>query len=245
MTNRGRQWTDEQNQLFTKLWKEGKTRGEIADIMAKQGRHLSAGSVSDRARTLGLEPRALGRTMGWSDDAKKRVTELYKDGMSATKIASEVQDLHPGASRNSVIGVIHRMGLKRKAPKPPKYTATKKPKGVFGQDMRINASECRPDAVKTKVETKPLPKPRKEDRDRIGPTLMELKPNSCRWPVGVKPNGEQMFCGETAEDGSSYCCEHHARSVSKVTPEQRKKMAEAMRERIRQGKVVPKFRRAA
>ena len=146
-----------------------------------------------------------------------------------------------------IIGVVHRMQLPRREPKALKYTKAKPSTGQQRRKLRIEEIN---QPVKTKVETKPLPKPRKADKDRIGPTLAQLKPGCCRWPVGVNAKGEQMFCGEAAlykagnTDGKRpYCAEHMAVSQSKVTPEQREKQAEAAKKRFRANN--PFKRRAA
>ena len=46
--------------------------------------------------------------MAWTDERVKKLTLLWKNGNSASKIASELGE---GVSRNAVIGKIHRLGL--------------------------------------------------------------------------------------------------------------------------------------
>ena len=38
-------------------------------------------------------------------------------------------------------------------------------------------------------------------------TLLDLEHGECRWPFG---DGPFLFCGDPAQDNSSYCSGHHA-----------------------------------
>lgn len=43
--------------------------------------------------------------------------------------------------------------------------------------------------------------------------LLDLKPHSCRWPIG-EPSAME-FCGATKRPGSSYCPHHHAHALKR------------------------------
>lgn len=45
-------------------------------------------------------------------------------------------------------------------------------------------------------------------------TLMELTPQSCRWPSAEKVNGQTTFCGLRVKEGKSYCA-HHVRKAKR------------------------------
>lgn len=51
-----------------------------------------------------------------------------------------------------------------------------------------------------------------------GITLAELGPNDCRFPFGDR---EFNFCGQTQQEGSSYCSVHHAICWVKPLPNRR------------------------
>lgn len=51
-----------------------------------------------------------------------------------------------------------------------------------------------------------------------GVTLMDLTERSCRWPVGDPRHNDFRFCGDYAEPGRVYCCQHHALAYYRTTP---------------------------
>lgn len=86
-----------------------------------------------------------------------------------------------GISKNSVIGKVHRLDLTARPSPIKKKTVAVAPKKVV------------------------VPKKKKLDE---GCSLMDLKANSCRWPIG-EPNDEDFhFCGKATSMGKPYCEEH-------------------------------------
>ena len=60
----------------------------------------------------------------WDDESTEKLRRLWAEGLSARKIAVQI----PGATRNSVIGKAHRLGLPARAkstrkPPPPRSPA--------------------------------------------------------------------------------------------------------------------------
>jgi hypothetical protein len=47
-------------------------------------------------------------------------------------------------------------------------------------------------------------------------TLMELEDNDCRFPFG--DSAPFLFCGDPAQDKSSYCTHHHTECWHPVQP---------------------------
>jgi len=83
-----------------------------------------------------------------------------------------------GISKNSVIGKVHRLEL-----------------------------TARPSPIKKK-EVKPVvPKPVKKKAPEKC-RLMDLKVNTCRWPVGDPEDEDFHFCGKQTTTGKPYCAEH-------------------------------------
>jgi hypothetical protein len=226
-----RRWTEEQNAYFAKLWDEGHAPAKIGNLMAEIGRPICGQTVKDRAYRLGLPKREADQYRhinAWSKEARGLISELWGLGFSANQIACKVSHLREGSvTRNMIIGVVTRMNLPRRAPAPPKFTKPKK-KAILGTSRKVSETAGRTQLVKKPVPLKPVPvKP--VDADRIGPTLFDLKPRSCRWPVGTKTGEQQMFCGGDADTGSSYCCEHRKRSASQMSKAQREALSEGMR----------------
>jgi hypothetical protein len=46
-------------------------------------------------------------------------------------------------------------------------------------------------------------------------TLINLKPGSCRWPLGRLLDRVEFFCGEPAITGCPYCIEHRQRAFAR------------------------------
>ena len=47
-----------------------------------------------------------------------------------------------------------------------------------------------------------------EPQESFNLSLLDLKPNSCRWPSDEKVDGNTTFCGVTCVPGKSYCSHH-------------------------------------
>lgn len=131
----------------------------------------------------------------WTLDKITELKRLHEAGYSASQVAKMMGG---GATRNSVIGKCHRLGLERhtsrmSVKKTPKAPAQPRPKPT--------------------VSTKPLPRP---DTPREGVGLLALSRLACRWPVSspVEP-ADTLFCGRWVE-GGSFCSEHRPRAYSKV-----------------------------
>ncbi|MBR6411612.1 MAG: global cell cycle regulator GcrA-like protein [Alphaproteobacteria bacterium] len=87
-----------------------------------------------------------------------------------------------GISKNSVIGKVHRLDL-----------------------------TARPSPIKKKEVPAPAPVPSKPQpkKKTVGKChLMDLKSNTCRWPIGEPENEDFHFCGKTTVTGKPYCEEH-------------------------------------
>ncbi len=84
-----------------------------------------------------------------------------------------------GISKNAVVGKVHRLELDAR-PSPIKKAAVPAPK-----------------SQKTKL------------GDNKGyMTLLDLKLNSCRWPIGEPKDADFHFCGKDTVTGKPYCAEH-------------------------------------
>ena len=86
-----------------------------------------------------------------------------------------------GISKNAVVGKVHRLELAAR-PSPIKRTA----KDKSGSSHRITKKELKPQKV----------------------TLLDLKLNSCRWPIGDPKDDDFHFCGADTVTGKPYCSEH-------------------------------------
>lgn len=181
-----------------------------------------------------------GPAFDWTPESVVQLKALWADGLSAGAIAAEMG----GLSRNAVIGKVHRLGLtgravmraprapapprpqrqapfRPSAPKPPpqpKYAAPKK--AATDDDTGLES-----DGITDIVEDTDIPVAQRK-------TLIELRADSCRWPVGDPASSDFFFCGDTSAKRSDvkpmpYCPKHCARAFGVAAP--RRQMTDAER----------------
>ena len=92
-----------------------------------------------------------------------------------------------GLSKNSIIGKVHRLNLETR-PSPIKTN----PKKIVKKTKSISPKH-----------------------ERIG--IMELKLNTCRWPIGDPTDEDFHFCGKNTVMGKPYCTEHCAMAYAGST----------------------------
>lgn len=130
-------------------------------------------------------------THGWSEARTQRAVKLWAEGYSASQISKELG----GVSRNAVIGKIHRMGLARKTPRPPKIARARPPR-------------------RAKAYAAPLQQAQPVAPEPLAPTLQvsldQLNAFTCRWPIGDPQEADFSFCGRTCSAAETYCPGHRA-----------------------------------
>ena len=142
--------------------------------------------------------------MSWTDERVERLSKLWMEGRSASRIAAELGN---GVSRNAVIGKIHRLGLSARNPVAAGLEpGREKPKVVAKTEPRVTAPS-EPAAVSA---PKPFGAALSEVviplSDRV--TIMELRETMCRWPLGDPTSAEFRFCGCRAATNLPYCSAH-------------------------------------
>lgn len=128
----------------------------------------------------------------WIEEAKKRLAELWP-----TSSASEIAAIF-GKSRNSIIGMAHRLRLPHKKPTGGKPASKRfQPEPMFRPKLELPPKE--PSAL-------PLPRPERSV------SILEATRHHCRAvidPAG-SPEGLAIFCGEPVEEGKFYkFCPYH------------------------------------
>jgi len=154
---------------------------------------------------------------GWTDDKIKQLKILCENGeLSAGQIARKLGF----ATRNAVIGKMHRLGLfKAKIHKPVKQRepgSNIRPQNVCPQiiekahytrkrRLRIslietpNSPPTQPVYIQPSEYDKNIPLEQRK-------TLLELNSISCHWPIGDPLKPDFFFCGAITEH--TYC-DHH------------------------------------
>ena len=129
----------------------------------------------------------------WSADHIRVLREMFHEGRHGSEIASEL-----GRSRDSVIGKLRRLGLKRGKSQPVKRKETR-----FSLASTVNPTD------NGSRRAPYVPKADEEQPERLS-CLFDLEANSCRWPFGDPRQPDFGFCGADRKPGSSYCRTHHA-----------------------------------
>lgn len=175
-------WTSQETELLRKMLTDGRS---ILDIARATGR--SDKGVYHRARYLGLiECSAKAKPdVRWASEE----AEILKREWTAGKRAKTIGEML-GRTKNSVIGMIRRLGLSEPSNKAPV---------VYGRRQRRPTPRYVPlPPWRPSLESRPC-------------RLMELDEKRCHYPMGEPNHPDFRYCGGDKREGSSYC-EYH-RSV--------------------------------
>jgi GcrA cell cycle regulator len=136
----------------------------------------------------------------WTDERVVTVRRLWADGLSASQISVELG----GATRNAVIGKLHRLGLMRndRTRRPTIARTPKSPQLRNATKIRAKLAQTDPGMSDYVPAAAPV---------AANPifSLFELEPTHCRWPLGEPEQPGFHYCGGQALDGRSYCRSHH------------------------------------
>lgn len=153
----------------------------------------------------------------WTEDRVELLKKLWNDGLSASQIAGELG----GVTRNAVIGKVHRLGLSGRAKAPssggasarPRKPAAPRASSGFNAASHTRGNTALVPQSRVQPEARAEPKPELMDPDVVVPfservTIMELKENMCRWPMGDPANTDFRYCGLKTDTGVPYCGYH-------------------------------------
>lgn len=151
--------------------------------------------------------------MSWTDERIERLKKLWGDGLSASQIAAELG----GVTRNAVIGKVHRLQLsgrvkttattiqrnRKAAARPVARTAVRTVVASRGNLALVQTVEAEEVVAYRPAAEVVVPISR-----RI--SIMELREDTCRWPLGDPMQPEFVFCGGDCDVGKPYCTAHSA-----------------------------------
>ena len=187
--------------------------------------------------------------MSWTDERIEMLKRLWLDGLSASKIASQLGN---AITRNAVIGKVHRMGLSGRAKTTsslPTRPRAKEESGVQRLQERAVAAQriVAPmvqgnNALAMSLDMAPMAAiaPRIEPRmesvvipltERV--TIMELRDNMCKWPLGDPMSAEFRYCGARSPAGGGPYCQPHAKVAYQPANERRRVPAGPEKKSIR------------
>lgn len=162
--------------------------------------------------------------MSWTDDRVELLRKLWSEGLSASRVATE---LGPGITRNAVIGKIHRLGLAERAktvsaPRPRAAKPPRQPAQPRQQGPSVMGNVAL--ALSPRALAAPAPA---VDEEVVVPicervTLMELREAMCRWPMGDPTAPEFRFCGAKSPIGAGPYCAYHARIAYQPAQDRRR-----------------------
>lgn len=148
--------------------------------------------------------------MAWTEERVELLSKLWAEGLSASQIARTLGE----ATRNAVIGKIHRLGLSGRATpartERPRLSSRRKP---MSKPVIVV-----PEIIKEVV---------LEDGQYA--TVLTLKEHMCKWPIGHPGTEAFHFCARKTEGGVSYC-EAHARLAYQTVPSRRERREEQKRQ---------------
>jgi len=159
--------------------------------------------------------------MSWTDERVELLRQLWLDGKSASQISAA---LGAGLTRNAVIGKVHRLGLagRIKTSSPSTSASPSVPRGPStprrishrpssgGGGMRVVRGNT---ALAMLADPELDAQPVRLDEDVVVPmslrvTIVELKEEMCRWPLGDPTTAEFRYCGAHAPGVGPYCAHH-------------------------------------
>jgi len=164
------------------------------------------------------------RSIGWTDEKIELLRKLWAEReRSAPNIAIEIG----GLTRNAVIGMVHRLGLPRRAKSPPPPPAKKpRPRNNFNPSLKQR--------VPPPPRVPYLPPETKEYILGAGKKLLDLADHGeCKWALNeVRDAADYFFCGEKTGEGLPYCPHHSARAYSRTSTQVVRDTGERLKKRL-------------
>ena len=152
--------------------------------------------------------------MAWTPELVKELKRLWSKGLTTVEIGNRL-----GMSKNAIVGKAHRLGLESR-PSPIKREKKKEvviekieeikptPENKVEEDVFTESASFPPEEILKAEPIEETPKTKK--RKYKGVQLVDLKPTSCRWPLGDPKDADFCFCGQECAEGKIYCEEHCA-----------------------------------
>jgi GcrA cell cycle regulator len=137
--------------------------------------------------------------MIWTEEIIEILKTMRAEGHSAGRIARMIGK---GCTRNAVLGKAMRMGIVGGSKQRPRHS-----------------SEPFVKAVKPEPEPIVIVEPAAARDDNGQPyTVMTIRHELCRWPIGDPQQPDFHFCGSGCAPASAYCDAHAARTFTRPQP---------------------------
>jgi hypothetical protein len=217
-TYKNRSWTPAHVRTLQRLWKLGYTIEAIADRLFPG---CTAGSVKHKAYHLCLPPRECDVQSRWTPQIEALLTDRWKAGISAARIAQEILTVYEvDFTRSSIIGKAHRLKLS------PHALGNLGSAKAGHENRRINA-KLRKGALKPQraplaaFPVDPLPTPSEQPERALWVSWEALEHGQCKMIWG-DPLADFGYCGKPVIPGQSWCPGCKARTYIQLDVRRRK-----------------------
>jgi GcrA cell cycle regulator len=183
-------WTDERIETLRKLWEQGNTASQIAEILGG----VSRNAVIGKAHRLGLQARPS------PVKASEPVEASGAAPAPAPPVAAAPPPPPPPAAPRKPV---------ESAPEP--QPAAARPQApAYNPITATGAPLYNPDSPMPQAPPRRLvpAKPSAEIADKT--SLLDLSDKICRWPIGHPGEPDFHFCGQPSNPGFPYCTSHCA-----------------------------------
>lgn len=152
----------------------------------------------------------------WTPERKVEVVKLWQEGLSASQIAKQ---LNCGASRNAVIGILHRMGEQGRGKVSLPGSKKPRPRNVAGAiKANFGAARVRGEGP-PKPATTAMRQRAWEPLEGSYPRPWETRlPTECKWPIGEQADA----CCLPKQGHAHYCPAHRALATGRTSEPVRK-----------------------
>lgn len=159
----------------------------------------------------------------WTKERLAQVKALWRSGLSASQVAEIVGF----TTRNGILGKLHRIGAAKRGlgqqrpvargPRlPRKPVAPRQRPAVARRPMRRAVAITLPPPMPKVEPMESAPSP--DAPPPLMLSLLDLSPQTCKWPVGDPIEADFGFCGHPPIEGKPYCDHHYRRSIGSGTP---------------------------
>lgn len=153
----------------------------------------------------------------WTDERTQLLKKYWSEGGSCAQIAAR---LGAPATRNSVIGKVHRLNLAgrpqkvkpARIPKAPREPKPPKPQKAIVPGHAVISLE--------KKKSAPLPPPRVVpifDPGRLPCSIIDIAKEGCRYCVSADDEPQKLFCNQLRRDRVGPYCEAHSVGINLPT----------------------------
>jgi GcrA cell cycle regulator len=133
--------------------------------------------------------------MMWTEERVALLRRLWLEGLSASEVARRLG----GATRNSIMGKVHRLGLCGRAAAAVQAAKSATPR-------RRRPPRPRPPWLGA-LSAEPAPLAPLRCGDGRGVSVLALNASLCKFPIGDPSAADFAFCGRDAV-GGPYCAFH-------------------------------------